>query len=94
MRTIRKAIQRVDRVDPLEMVRDSGAKKRNLVDGRRLAHIRRNVPIDEARALCPGDAQRAFEDADYNASWIGEEGEGEKANHNGEPGCGPEASCR
>ena len=29
---------KVDRVDPLEMVWDSGAKKRNLVDGRRLAH--------------------------------------------------------
>jgi hypothetical protein len=66
---------KVDRVDPLEMVWDSGAKKRNLVDGRRLAHIRRSVPIDEARALCPGDAQPPFEDADYNASWIGEEGE-------------------
>ena len=73
---------KVDRSDPLEMVWDSGAKKRNLVDGRRLAHIRRNVPIDEARALCPGDPDRPFEDADYNASWIGEEGEGEKANHN------------
>jgi hypothetical protein len=44
---------KVDRTDPLEMCWDSGAKKRNLVDGRRLAHIRRNVPIDEARAL-PG----------------------------------------
>jgi hypothetical protein len=30
---------KVDRSDPLEMVWDSGAKKRNLVDGRRLAHI-------------------------------------------------------
>jgi hypothetical protein len=29
---------KVDRTDPLEMVWDSGAKKRNLVDGRRLAH--------------------------------------------------------
>ena len=73
---------KVDRTDPLEMCWDSGAKKRNLVDGRRLAHIRRNVPIDEARALCPGDPDRPFEDADYNASWIGEDGEGEKANHN------------
>ena len=69
---------KVDRVDPLEMVWDSGAKKRNLVDNRRLAHIRRNVPIDEARALCPGDTDRPFEDADYNASWIGEEGENGK----------------
>ena len=73
---------KVDRTDQLEMCWDSGAKKRNLVDGRRLAHIRRNVPIDKARALCPGDPDRPFEDADYNASWIGEESEGEKANHN------------
>jgi hypothetical protein len=73
---------KVDRVDPLEMVWDSGAKKRNLVDNRRLAHIRRNVPIDEARALCPGDTDQPFEDADYNVSWIGEEGENEKPHHN------------
>src|SRR5829696_1414450 len=30
---------KVDRTDQLEMCWDSGAKKRNLVDGRRLAHI-------------------------------------------------------
>ncbi|MGJ4954617.1 portal protein [Bradyrhizobium sp. HKCCYLRH2015] len=60
---------RVHRVDPLEMVWDSGAKKRNIVDGRRLFHVRR-VTIDEARALCPGDPDRPFEDADYNASWV------------------------
>jgi hypothetical protein len=78
----REGDPKVDRVDPLEMVWDSGAKKRNLVDNRRLAHIRRNVPIDEARALCPGDTDRPFEDADYNASWIGEEGENEKPHHN------------
>ena len=29
-----------------------------------------------------GDPDRPFDDADYNASWIAEEGEGEKANHN------------
>jgi hypothetical protein len=29
---------KVDRVDPLEMVWDGGAKKRNLVANRRLAH--------------------------------------------------------
>jgi hypothetical protein len=43
----------IDRTDPLEMVWDCGAKKRNLVDKRRVTHIRRDVPIDEARAL-PG----------------------------------------
>jgi hypothetical protein len=68
----------VDRVDPLEMVWDCGAKKRNLVDGRRVAHIRRDVPIEDARALCPGD----FEDSDYHASWLGDEKDGEKPHEN------------
>jgi hypothetical protein len=58
---------KVERRDPLEMVWDSTAKKRNLVDMRRLFHVVRDVPIDEARALCPNDD---FEDADYNASWV------------------------
>jgi hypothetical protein len=58
---------RIERRDPLEMVWDSTAKKRNLVDMRRLFHIVRNIPIEEARALCPGDN---FEDADYDASWV------------------------
>jgi hypothetical protein len=58
---------KIERRDPLEMVWDSSARKRNLVDQRRLFHIARNIPIDEARALCPNDD---FEDADYNASWV------------------------
>lgn len=58
---------KIERRDPLEMVWDSTAKKRNLVDARRLFHVVRDVPIEEARALCPGDD---FEDADYNASWV------------------------
>lgn len=58
---------RVDRIDPLEMVWDSAARKKNLIDGRRVFHIRRDIPIEEARALVPSDD---FEDADYNATWI------------------------
>jgi hypothetical protein len=58
---------KIERVDPLEMVWDSSAKKRNLADMRRLFHIRRDIPIEEARALCPG---ADFEDGDYNASWV------------------------
>lgn len=60
----------IERQDPLEMVWDSTAKKRNLVDMRRVFHIRRDIPIDEARALCPGDPANPFEDADYNATWV------------------------
>lgn len=61
----------IDRTDPLEMIWDSTARKRNLVDMRRVFHIRRDIPIDEARALCPGDPDNPFEDGDYNASWVG-----------------------
>ena len=57
----------IDRIDPLQMVWDAGAKKRNIVDKRRVFHIVRDIPIEEARALCPGDD---FEDADYNATWV------------------------
>jgi hypothetical protein len=73
---------KVDRIDPLEMGWDSGAKKRNLVDKRRVFHIRRDVPIDEARALCPGDPDHPFEDADYNATWLADEKDGEEPHHN------------
>jgi hypothetical protein len=58
---------KVERRDPLEMVWDSTAKKRNLVDMRRLFHVCRDIPIEEARALCPNDD---FEDSDYNATWV------------------------
>lgn len=73
---------KIDRTDPLEMGWDSAAKKRNLVDARRVFHIRREVPLDEAKALCPGDPARPFEDADYNATWLGDEKDGETEHHN------------
>src|SRR3954466_2461866 len=48
---------KVERRDPLEMVWDSTARKRNLVDMRRLFHVCRNIPIDEALPLDPnGDS--------------------------------------
>ncbi|MFZ5713048.1 MAG: hypothetical protein ACOY3N_09430 [Bradyrhizobium sp.] len=72
---------KIDRVDPLEMGWDSGARKRNLVDSRRVFHIRRDVPIEEARALCPGDPDNPFEDCDYNATWLGGEKDGEEPKH-------------
>lgn len=65
-----KGEPKIDRIDPLQMVWDSSAKKRNIRDMRRVFHIRRDVPLDEAKALCPGDPDRPFADADYNASWV------------------------
>jgi hypothetical protein len=45
------------------------------------------------RAMCPGDPGRPFDDSDYHAAWIGEEGEGEKPNHtDGETYDGDEGS--
>lgn len=71
---------KIERVDPLEMVWDSSARKRNLADMRRLFHVRRDIAIDEARALCPGEH---FEDADYDASWVDlDEGEAKKPHEN------------
>ncbi len=70
---------RIDRIDPLEMVWDSAAKKRNVIDGRRVFHIRRDIPIEEARALCPNDD---FEDADYNATWVNVELDKKDEHHN------------
>lgn len=71
---------KIERIDPLEMVWDSAAKKRNLTDMRRLFHVRRDIPIDEARALCPGEQ---FEDSDYDASWVDlDEGDAKKPHEN------------
>jgi hypothetical protein len=55
---------RIERIDPLEMVWDGSATKRNLTDSRRVHHVRK-LPLEDAKALVPGD----FEDADYNAKW-------------------------
>ncbi len=61
---------RIERVDPLEVVADHTSRKRNLSDMRRVFHIRRNIPIDEARAIT--DAEGDLEDSDYNATWAGD----------------------
>lgn len=69
----------IDRIDPLEMVWDSAARKKNLADSRRVFHIRRDIPIEEARALCGSDD---FDDADYNAAWATNGLDGQKEGHN------------
>ncbi len=53
----------IDRVDPLEMIWDARAVKRNLVDARRL-HRARAIDIEAARQMFPG-----FEDDELDAGW-------------------------
>lgn len=53
----------IDRIDPLEMVWDARAVKRNLVDARRF-HRAREIDIEVARQMFPG-----FEDEELDAGW-------------------------
>lgn len=60
---------KIERINPLEMLWDSKARKTNLTDARRIWRRRCDVPIEEARSLFP-DA----EDEDLDASWAGKDG--------------------
>ncbi|HNB26062.1 MAG TPA: phage portal protein [Alphaproteobacteria bacterium] len=53
----------IDRIDPLEMVWDARAVKRNLVDSRRM-HRAREIDIGAARQMFPG-----FDDDELDAGW-------------------------
>lgn len=59
-----KGEPQIDRVDNLEMVWDRNAKKRNLVDAKRLWRFR-TVPLDEAQELVGED----FTEEQINARW-------------------------
>lgn len=66
----------IERIDPLQMVWGSSARKRNLADMSRVFHIMRDIPIEDARALIKNESD--FEDADFNATWVdGEEADQE-----------------
>ena len=52
-----------DRIDPLEMYWDHAARKKNLVDARRVWRVKR-VSLGEAREQFPG-----FSDSEMNATW-------------------------
>lgn len=55
----------IDRIDPLEMVWDRNAKKRNITDAKRLWRVRK-IPVTEARLLIgEGD----FTDDQLDAEW-------------------------
>lgn len=67
----------VERIDPLEMLWDCAARKRNLADARRLWRVRL-MPLAEARGLFP-DA----DDGELDAAWAREERSGPP--HNADP---------
>ncbi|MFG1389078.1 portal protein [Xanthobacter versatilis] len=52
-----------DHIDPLEMYWDHNARKKNIVDARRVWRAK-SVPLGEARDQFPG-----FDDADLDATW-------------------------
>lgn len=54
----------IDRTDPLEILIDKAARKRNYRDARRVWRIKSDIPIDEAREMYPEAA-----DSDLDASW-------------------------
>src|SRR5262245_9579125 len=62
---------KIDRIDPLEMFWDCVARKANLTDARRVYRVRRQVPIEEAKARWPGYE----DDTCYDATWAGRETE-------------------
>ncbi len=53
------------RTDPLEMAWDKSAKRKNLVDARRIHRIKKDIDIDEARRMFPG-----IPDISLNATWV------------------------
>lgn len=59
------------RTDPMEMAWDASAKRKNLVDARRIHRIRKDVDIDEARRMFP-DA----DDLELDARWVVGESDG------------------
>lgn len=54
----------IERIDPLEIIVDKAARKRNLRDARRIFRVKADIPIDEAREMYPDAA-----DSDLDASW-------------------------
>ena len=62
-----------ERIDPLEMLWDASASKRNLSDARRIWRVRADMPIDEARERFPD-----FDDSDLDATWARMSGAGKK----------------
>lgn len=70
----------IEAVDPRQMVWDKNARKRNLLDARRVWRVKTNIPLSEARAMFP-DA----EDSELHASWADVSDLGEDTQHDADP---------
>lgn len=57
-----------DKIDPLEMVWDKSARKKNLQDARRIFRVRK-LSLEEARDLAAEFGEEVHDDADLNADW-------------------------
>lgn len=57
-----------DNIDPREMFWDKSARKKNLVDARRMWRLRK-MPIDEARDIADGLGLKNPSDQDLDATW-------------------------
>lgn len=66
---------RMERIDPLEMCWDSTARRRGLLDAKRIARVR-DISLDEAKDMFP-DADVT----DLDASWLDKGTDGEKPTH-------------
>jgi hypothetical protein len=70
----------VERIDPMEMVWDCAATKRNLDDARRQGRVRKDIAIEEARQMFPG-----VDDSDLHAGWALEgQDDGDSIDHDRE----------
>lgn len=76
----------IDRIDPLEMIWDRHAKKRNITDAKRLWRARK-IPLSEAKSLIEGDFTPDQMDADWtqatSARDYGYNNDDEPDDHNG-----------
>jgi len=65
---------KITRIDPMEMVWDSGSKQANLFDARRIFRANRRVPLTYAKDRWPygADKRPILDDATWDAAWAGE----------------------
>ena len=66
----------IERVSPLEIYPDAGARKDNYADARNILRVK-DIPLDAAREMFPD-----FDDSDLHAQWAEDEGGDAQSPHN------------